>query len=111
LPADFIRITPYDRLQHFPRYLKGMLARAEQLKNDRIKYAKKIDRIRPYAETLFKLAQKKKPSTEYLRKLDELRWLIEEFKVSIFAQNLGTASPVSEKRLEELVEAIGEDAR
>ena len=107
LPANFFAITPFERLQHFPRYLKAMLARAEQLKNDRVKYAKKIERIKPYAEALYKLSQKKKPRPEFLAALDELRWAIEEFKVSLFAQNLGTDGPISEKRLDALVAAAG----
>ena len=103
IPAEFLRITPYERLQHFPRYLKAMLARAEQLKTDRIKYAKKIDRIRPYAEALYKAASRKKNKPQQLAQIEDLRWMLEEFKVSIFAQNLGTATPVSEKRLDEMV--------
>jgi ATP-dependent helicase HrpA len=103
LPPDFIAITPPSRLRHMPRYLKAMLARAEQYRTDRVKYARKLDRVRPHAEALYKLSQKKHPDAAYLRKLEDLRWLVEEFKVSIFAQNLGTDGPVSEKRLEEMV--------
>ena len=39
--------------------------------------------------------------------LDELRWLIEEWRVSLFAQELKTAEPVSAKRLAKALEALG----
>jgi ATP-dependent helicase HrpA len=110
LPANFMAITSYERLRPFPRYLKAMLARAEQLKTDRIKYAKKIDRIRPYAEALYKAASRKKNTRQQLAAIEDFRWMLEEFKVSIFAQNLGTASPVSEKRLGEMVAGLDEKA-
>ncbi|HNX05187.1 MAG TPA: ATP-dependent RNA helicase HrpA, partial [Opitutales bacterium] len=108
LPANFMAITSYERLRQFPRYLKAMLSRAEQLKTDRIKYGKKIDRIRPYALALYKLSTRKKQTNAQLVKIEALRWMIEEYKVSIFAQNLGTAVPVSEKRLDEMVAAAEE---
>jgi len=108
LPTNFLAITSYERLRHFPRYLKAMLARAEQLRTDRAKYAKKIERIRPYAEALYKFSVRKKNTPSQLEKIEQLRWLIEEFKVSLFAQNLGTDGAVSEKRLDGAVEAVDE---
>jgi len=42
------------------------------------------------------------------RALDELRWLIEELRVSLFAQELKTAEPVSPKRLGKLIETLNE---
>lgn len=107
LPKNFPAITPYERLKHFPRYLRTMLARAEQLRTDRIKYMKKIERILPYATALQKAASRKKNTPEQLAAIEQLQWMIEEYKVSLFAQNLGTAGPVSEKRLDELVAALG----
>jgi ATP-dependent helicase HrpA len=40
------------------------------------------------------------------RNLDEFRWLLEEFRVSLFAQQLGTRTPVSEKRLRKFWESV-----
>jgi ATP-dependent helicase HrpA len=106
MPKNFLAITPYERLKHYPRYLRAMVSRSEQLKSDRIKYGKKIERIKPYAEALNKAATRKKNTPEDFAKIEDLRWMIEEFKVSLFAQNLGTACSVSEKRLDELVAAL-----
>ncbi|MBN1404468.1 MAG: ATP-dependent RNA helicase HrpA [Opitutales bacterium] len=106
LPANFMAITPLSRLEQFPRYLKAMLARAEQARIDRVKYAKKLDRVRPYAEALYKLATRKRNTPQQLFRIEDLRWMLEEFKVSVFAQNLGTNGPVSEKRLDELIAGI-----
>ena len=46
-------------------------------------------------------------SEEKRNKTDELRWMIEEYKVSLFAQELKTPYPVSPKRLNQLIEEIG----
>ena len=55
------------------------------------------------------LAAEAKPGARnggHARQLDELRWLIEEYRVSVFAQDLGTAQPVSEKKLEQKLSAV-----
>ncbi len=107
IPPDFLRITPYDRLRDFPRYLKAMLRRAEQYRNSPPKHAQKLQRIRPYAEALVRLGHLKKPSREQVRLTEQLHWMLEEFKVSIFAQDLGTSIPTSEKRMDEVIARAG----
>ncbi|RXK54712.1 ATP-dependent RNA helicase HrpA [Oleiharenicola lentus] len=89
LPADFLRRTPYDRLKHLPRYLRGMKARADRWKRDTTKDAQRAAELAPF------VAAARKPAAAE----SEFRWLVEEFRVSLFAQELGTAEPVSAVRL------------
>ncbi|UGB46265.1 ATP-dependent RNA helicase HrpA [Frateuria edaphi] len=101
LAPGFARELPKARLAHYPRYLKAMRLRAERLRQDPAKDQQRMLQVLPYWR-------------EYLRHhaggaadLDELRWLIEEWRVSLFAQELKTAEPVSAKRLARALEALG----
>jgi ATP-dependent helicase HrpA len=100
LAPGFARELPTARLAHYPRYLKGMRLRAERLRQDPARDQQRMLQVLPYWR-------------EYLRHraggekgLDELRWLIEEWRVSLFAQELKTAEPVSAKRLARALEAL-----
>ena len=100
LAPGFLRELPPERLAHYPRYLKAMRLRGERLRQDPAKDQQRMLQVLPYWR-------------EYLKHraagdegLDELRWLIEEWRVSLFAQELKTAEPVSAKRLAKALEAI-----
>ncbi|GLQ88661.1 ATP-dependent RNA helicase HrpA [Dyella flagellata] len=100
LGPGFLRELTTMRLAHFPRYLKAMRLRAERLRQDPTKDQQRMLQVLPYWR-------------EYLKHrvagdagLDELRWLIEEWRVSLFAQELKTAEPVSAKRLAKALEAL-----
>ncbi len=100
LPADFLRITPFARVQHLPRYLKAMQARAERAKRDAAKDAARAAELAPFVAAVKKSGDRG----------GELRWLVEEFRVSLFAQELGTAEPVSAVRLERMLKEAGGSA-
>ncbi|MBD8872326.1 ATP-dependent RNA helicase HrpA [Rhodanobacter sp. DHB23] len=100
LAPGFLRELPLARLAHYPRYLKAMRLRGERLRQDPAKDQQRMLQVLPYWR-------------EYLKHraagdghLDELRWLIEEWRVSLFAQELKTAEPVSAKRLARALEAV-----
>jgi len=97
VPSDFLRQTPFERLKHLPRYLKAMQARADRWKRDAAKDAQRAAEIAPFAAAI----KKHGPPA------DSLRWLVEEFRVSLFAQELGTAEPVSVVRLSRALQEIG----
>ena len=99
LPAQFLRHVPFGRLVHLPRYLKALLIRAERAAVNPAKDQEKLQRLLPYQEALAKLSVPG-ASPQAAVKLLEFRWLLEEFRVSLFAQELGTAEPVSPKRLD-----------
>ncbi|MDE2084368.1 MAG: ATP-dependent RNA helicase HrpA [Xanthomonadaceae bacterium] len=102
LYPGFVRNVEKSRLAHFPRYLKAMRLRAERLRQDAARDQARMLTVRIYwAEYLKRMA-----SGHANPALAELRWLIEELRVSVFAQELGTAGPVSPKRLAKLIETI-----
>jgi len=106
VPKDFLALTPFTQLQHLPRYLRALELRAERADNDLRKDADRARQLAPYAEAWRQLAATKPKSVEAARLHDEFRWMVEEFKVSLFAQELRTVRPVSAKRLDELLERV-----
>jgi ATP-dependent helicase HrpA len=82
VPADFLRVTPYAQLAHFPRYLKAMKLRADRWKQAQVKDTERAKQLAPFLGVA------------------ALRWQVEELRVSLFAQELGTAEPVSVQKLE-----------
>ena len=101
--AGFVRNVEKSRLRHFPRYLKAMRLRAERLRQDAARDQAKMLAVRVYWSAYLKLAAAR---GERSAELANLRWAIEELRVSLFAQELKTAEPVSPKRLAKLIEAI-----
>lgn len=105
LPPDFLGRVPYTQLNHLTRYLKAILIRAERAKTDPRKDAQKAEQVDAYQRQLDHLsAQEMGP--DRARLVDELRWMIEEYRVSVFAQELGTAQSVSPKRLDKKIEEV-----
>jgi ATP-dependent helicase HrpA len=104
--SRFLERITYDRLAQLPRYLKALLIRAERAALNPAKNRERLDRLAPYQDALKKLQAQPGRSVEAQRQNEAFRWLIEEFKVSLFAQELGTAMPVSPKRLDQQLEII-----
>jgi ATP-dependent helicase HrpA len=94
VPGDFLRVTPYAQLAHFPRYLKAMKVRADRWKQNPAKDAERTAQLAPYVALV---AKSPRPTTNAATRF---RWLVEEFRVSLFAQELGTAEPVSVAKLD-----------
>ncbi len=93
LPPDFLTIVPFEQLKHLPRYLKAMLVRAERADNNPAREKQCAKQLEPY----LLLARSGKPEVP-----DDFRWMVEEFRVSLFAQELGTAYPISAARLDKV---------
>jgi ATP-dependent helicase HrpA len=108
VPANFASIYPEDRLRQIPRYLKGMEIRAQRGANDLNKDQKKAVQLEAYLKALKKTREGLSPyaSEEKREAVEEFRWMVEEFKVSLFAQELKTPYPVSPKRMEEQIAEI-----
>ncbi len=106
VPSRFLDRIEYDRLSHLPRYLKGLLIRAECAALNPVKDQDRLRQLTPYQEALRKLQTQPTRSPEALRQIETFRWMIEEFKISLFAQEIGTAMPVSPKRLDQQLEII-----
>jgi ATP-dependent helicase HrpA len=106
LPADFLATAPYDQLPQIPRYLKALLLRMERAALNPVKDQERARQLAPWAAALQKFTAAPPSSVEGRRRLEEFRWMIEEYKVSLFAQELGTAFPISPKRLEQQMEKL-----
>lgn len=105
IPPRFLERIPYERLSHLPRYLKALLIRAERGALNPVKHQERLRLLTPYVEALRQFEAQPPRTSEARRELDALRWLVEEYKVSLFAQELGTAVPVSPQRLDQQLEA------
>jgi ATP-dependent helicase HrpA len=103
LAPGMLRELSTARLAHLPRYLKAMRLRAERLRQDPAKDQQRMLQVLPYWRDYLRHRAAGRSSDE----LAELRWLIEEWRVSLFAQELKTAEPVSAKRLARALEALG----
>ncbi|GAB3756288.1 ATP-dependent RNA helicase HrpA [Microlunatus parietis] len=105
--AGFLAATPYRHLVQVPRYLRAAVLRAEALPGnvarDDQALATVLDCEDAYAELCAGLPPGPLPD-----QVAEIGWLIEELRVSLFAQRLGTAAPVSAKRI---MRAIEREAR
>ena len=106
LPPNFLETIPCDQLPQIPRYLKALLTRMERAALNPVKDQERARQLAPFAEAYKKLAAAPPAAAEARRHLEELRWMLEEYKVSLFAQELGTAFPVSAKRLEQQLEKL-----
>jgi ATP-dependent helicase HrpA len=104
VPPDFVRHTPHAQLKHLPRYLRALQVRARKSRENPARDAERAAMIARLDTRVTALAKTKK-ITSTMR--DELRWMLEELRVSIFAQELGTAFPVSEKRVEKRLADLG----
>lgn len=87
----FARDYGLERLRQLPRYLEAMRLRALRLLKDPARDQTRMLLVRPFADAL--------AAMPVGARRERLRWLLEELRVSLFAQELGTAEPVSEKRL------------
>ncbi|MCW7753092.1 ATP-dependent RNA helicase HrpA [Desulfobotulus sp. H1] len=108
VPENFILLYPPDRLFHFPRYLKAMEVRARRATEDFIRDARKAKEILLWEKTLRDILSELSPhvSEEKKRAVENFYWMLEEFKVSVFAQEVGASGPISAKRLNEQVRLI-----
>jgi ATP-dependent helicase HrpA len=95
------------QLAHLPRYLDALLRRIERLpldaRRDAVRLEEFADLQRDWVERRTALAAR----GQYDERLEEIRWLLEELRVSLFAQELKTVQPVSVKRIRRRWEALG----
>jgi ATP-dependent helicase HrpA len=103
VPENFIELYDLQRLEHLPRYVQAVQIRARRAADNLEKDQVKAADLAPFTAGLDRLIQSLSPtsSSEKRRAIEDFFWLIEEYKVSLFAQELRTAVPVSEKRLRE----------
>ena len=100
----FVTTTPWTALAHLPRYLKGVHMRLDKWRADPARDAQRLAELRPLEQRWLRRVAELKGARH--PRLDEFRWLLEELRVSLFAQELRTPQPVSVKRLEQAWQAL-----
>jgi ATP-dependent helicase HrpA len=104
IPKRFLALTPYVRLQHFPRYLKAITMRLDKYRADPARDATRLAELRPQEQRFLRLLAERKGVLD--ERLEDVRWLFEELRVSFFAQELRTPQPVSIKRIQKSFEQL-----
>jgi len=102
----FLSHTSLQRLLHVPRYLKGMSLRLEKFSANPLRDARHSMEIAPLWQQYCQRLEKHQKTGVMDENLEEFRWQIEELRISLFAQELKTPSPVSAKRLQKLWESV-----
>ncbi len=100
MPKRFLAATPWARLQHLPRYLKAITLRLDKLRADAARDAARLAELKPQEQRYWRLVAERKGAVD--ERMEDLRWLLEELRVSFFAQELKTPQPVSVKRIDKL---------
>ncbi len=98
VPKNFMVVTPWLQLQHFARYLKAITLRLDKYRADPARDAQRLAELKPQEQRYWRLVAERKGAVD--DRMLEFRWLLEELRVSFFAQELRTPQPVSIKRLE-----------
>ena len=105
----FVADTGLARLPDLDRYLRAVLHRLDKapldLARDSQRLTEVLDAEAGYAALLASL----RPSQRGAAQVTDIAWMIEELRVSLFAQSLGTAYPISVKRIEKAIGAIPRD--
>jgi ATP-dependent helicase HrpA len=101
VPPDLLASVPHEWLPEIPRYLKALAIRSERASLQPARDQERVRLIAPWVEAAPRVPEEHR---------ETYRWMLEEYRVSVFAQELGTRVPVSPKRLEKLLGGAGQDA-
>ena len=107
LPPNFLTTQPWEWLQHFPRYLKAISLRLKKLSTALARDKTNFDLIAPRVKAWQDRVAKPFTTDAEQEQLALFRWMLEELRVSLFAQELGTSIPVSPKKLDSQWEKVG----
>ena len=103
-PPGFLRDVPADALRDYPRYLKALALRGERALRDPTRDQARMLELKPFTDAM---AAARRSGRFGEPAWQSLRWDLEELRVSVFAQELGTKRQVSAKRLARQLEALG----
>jgi len=102
----FLADSEYAQLAHFPRYLKAINVRLEKLRGDPARDARLMAEWNGAASQFLRLSRDRLAGKNTDPRMVEFRWMLEELRVSLFAQELRTPMPVSAKRLQKVWESM-----
>lgn len=100
MPKNFIAVAPWAQLGHYARYLKAISSRLDKYRADPARDAAKLKELLPLEQRYWRLVAERKGQVD--ARMQEYRWMLEELRVSFFAQELRTPYPVSAKRLDKV---------
>jgi ATP-dependent helicase HrpA len=106
LAPHWLARTPWERVQHLPRYLKAAALRLEKLRADPARDARAMAELAPLAAAWQREVAARAKLGTLTAEIEQFGWLLEELRVSLFAQELRTPVPVSAKRLAKLWQSI-----
>jgi len=95
----FVSASGLDKLDDIIRYLKGILRRLEKLPIDPNQDRLKLIEVNKAVDLYHNILSKQRKDKPVAQEILLTKWMIEELRISLFAQNLGTAQPISLKRL------------
>ncbi|MGQ0626297.1 MAG: ATP-dependent RNA helicase HrpA [Sporichthyaceae bacterium] len=101
----FVAAAGAQRLRHLPRYLRGIARRLELLGKDAVREQARTATVTALAGEYAQLRARLAPYRRGDCDVVEIRWMLEELRISLFAQSLGTPAPVSEKRIRKAMDA------
>ncbi|MDH4059338.1 MAG: DUF3418 domain-containing protein, partial [Aquincola sp.] len=96
----FVLETPWIALGHLPRYLRAVQMRLDKQRVEPLRDAQRLAELKPLEQRWMRRVAERRGAPD--ARLDEFRWVLEELRVSLFAQELRTPQPVSVKRLERI---------
>ena len=99
--SGFIRQVPARWLQHYPRFLQAVCYRVERIEQHGKRDGRLIEKLEPWLQRAEKADLSDADAV--------LPWLVEEYRVSLFAQHLKTSTPVSATRLQQVWHARNEE--
>ena len=102
LPKDFLVAFAWERLAHFPRYLKAVSIRVDKLRNNPARDAQSMAEWKALAQAWERELAAKRRAGVADAALEDFRWMLEELRVGLYAQELKTPMPVSVKRLQKI---------
>jgi ATP-dependent helicase HrpA len=106
LPDGFLTLSGVDRLPDLVRYLRAVLRRLDTAPEDTARDATRQAQVDAVVEEWQHTLAALHPAERESDAAREVRWMIEELRVNLFAQNLGTKHPVSDKRIRKALDAL-----
>ncbi len=108
VPANFLEIYDHERVFSLERYVTAIRIRAERAHDNPAKDSKKAGEIEWFEKHLSHLLETLSPSssTEKVKAVEDFFWMIEEFKISVFAQEVGTRVKVSSGKLKDMLARV-----
>ncbi len=112
VPSGFLIETPFAWLRHLPRFLRGASVRLRKLASGSLEREQRLlPELTQREEKRQAACDVARNSADAVARLQEFRWLLEEYRISLFAQHLRTSQPVSAKRIDDAWKLVEQEIR